>query len=85
MPNVNPNRWIVLIAYLVGLSIGVHLLNLLTLPAIGLIIYYRLSPKATHAGAVLAFALMSFAFGIFCSPICTCCFRRYSWDRWHRG
>ena len=69
MPNVNPNRWIVLIAYLVGLSIGVHLLNLLTLPAIGLIIYYRLSPKATHAGAVLAFALMSFAFGIFCSPM----------------
>ncbi len=67
--NVNPNRWIVLIAYLVGLSIGVHLLNLLTLPAIGLIIYYRLSPKATGMGAVLAFALMSFAFGIFCSPM----------------
>ena len=69
LPNVNPNRWIVLIAYLVGLSIGVHLLNLLTLPAIGLIIYYRLSPKATGMGAVLAFALMSFAFGIFCSPL----------------
>jgi len=69
LPNVNPNRWIVLIAYLVGLSIGVHLLNLLTLPAIGLIIYYRLSPKATGMGAVLAFALMSFAFGIFCSPV----------------
>ena len=67
--NVNPNRWIVLIAYLVGLSIGVHLLNLLALPAIGLIIYYRLSPKATGMGAVLAFALMSFAFGIFCSPM----------------
>ena len=67
--NVNPNRWIVLIAYLVGLSIGVHLLNLLTLPAIGLIIYYRLSPKATSMGAVLAFALMSFAFSIFCSPM----------------
>ena len=67
--NVNPNRWIVLIAYLVGLSIGVHLLNLLTLPAIGLIIYYRLSPKATGMGAVLAFALMSFAFSIFCSPM----------------
>ncbi len=67
--NVNPNRWIVLIAYLVGLSIGVHLLNLLTLPAIGLIIYYRLSPKATGMGAVLAFALLSFAFGIICSPM----------------
>ena len=68
-PNVNPNRWIVLIAYLVGLSIGVHLLNLLTLPAIGLIIYYRLSPKATGMGAVLAFAIIAFAFGIFCSPL----------------
>ena len=67
--NVNPNRWIVLIAYLVGLSIGVHLLNLLTLPAIGLIIYYRISPKATGMGAVLAFAIMAFAFGIFCSPL----------------
>ena len=68
-PNVNPNRWIVLIAYLIGLSIGVHLLNLLTLPAIGLIIYYRLNPKATHWGAVLAFALIAFAFSIFCSPL----------------
>lgn len=67
--NVNPNRWIVLIAYLVGLSIGVHLLNLLTLPAIGLIIYYRLSPKATGMGAILAFAIIAFAFGIFCSPL----------------
>ena len=67
--NVNPNRWIVLIAYLVGLSIGVHLLNLLTLPAIGLIIYYRLNPKATQWGAVLAFALIAFAFSIFCSPL----------------
>ena len=69
MPNVNPNRWIVLIAYLVGLSIGVHLLNLLTLPAIGLIMYYRLNPKATSMGAVLAFAIIAFGFGIFCSPM----------------
>ena len=68
-PNVNPNRWIVLIAYLVGLSIGVHLLNLLTLPAIGLIIYYRLNPKATGMGAVLAFAIISFVFSFFCSPL----------------
>ncbi len=69
MANVNPNRWIVLIAYLVGLSIGVHLLNLLTLPAIGLIMYYRLNPKATSMGAVLAFAIIAFGFGIFCSPM----------------
>jgi hypothetical protein len=34
-------RWILLIAFLVGLSIGVHLLNLLTIPAIALVIYFR--------------------------------------------
>jgi hypothetical protein len=35
------NRWIILLAYIVGLSIGVHLLNLLTLPALGLIVYFK--------------------------------------------
>ena len=34
-------RWIILIAFLMGLSIGVHLLNLLTLPAIVLVIWFR--------------------------------------------
>ncbi|MEG2071006.1 MAG: DUF2723 domain-containing protein, partial [Bacteroidales bacterium] len=62
--NVNPNRWIVLIAYLVGLSIGVHLLNLLTLPAIVLIIYFKLSKKATVMGVVQTLAVISF-FGAF--------------------
>ena len=35
------NRWIIFIAYLVGLSTGVHLLNLLAIPAIGLVYYFR--------------------------------------------
>jgi hypothetical protein len=35
------DRWIILIAFLMGLSIGVHLLNLLTLPAIVLVYYFR--------------------------------------------
>lgn len=35
------NRWLILIAYLVGLSIGIHLLNLLTLPALALVYYFR--------------------------------------------
>ncbi len=35
------NRWIILIAYLMGLSIGVHLLNLLTIPAIIFVYYFR--------------------------------------------
>ena len=35
------NRWLILIAFLMGLSIGVHLLNLLTLPAIVLVYYFK--------------------------------------------
>jgi hypothetical protein len=35
------NRWLILIAYLMGLSIGVHLLNLLAIPAIVMVYYYR--------------------------------------------
>ena len=35
------NKWLVLIAYLIGLSIGVHLLSLLTIPAMGMIYYYK--------------------------------------------
>jgi len=35
------NRWLILIAYLMGLSIGVHLLNLLAIPAIVLVYYFR--------------------------------------------
>ena len=37
----NADRWIILIAFLMGLSIGVHLLNLLTIPAIVLVYYFR--------------------------------------------
>ena len=47
-------RWIVFIAFLTGLSIGVHLLNLLCIPAITLVYYYRKSEEATIKGAVLA-------------------------------
>ena len=37
----NSDRWIVLIAYVLGVSLGVHLLNLLCIPAIALVFYYR--------------------------------------------
>ncbi len=37
------SRWIVLIAFLMGLSIGVHLLNLLTIPAFVFMYYYRMN------------------------------------------
>lgn len=35
------SRWLLLISYMIGLSIGVHLLNLVTLPALGLIFYFK--------------------------------------------
>ena len=50
------DRWLVLIAYLTGLSIGVHLLNLLCLPAIVLVYYYKKVPHATAKGSLLALA-----------------------------
>ncbi len=37
----NSNRWLILISYLMGLSIGVHLLNLLAIPAIALVYYFK--------------------------------------------
>ena len=48
------NRWLVLIAYLMGLSIGVHLLNLLAIPAIVFIYYFKKTPKVTAWGVVKA-------------------------------
>ena len=50
------DRWIILIAYLTGLSIGVHLLNLLCLPAIVLVYYYKKVPDANAKGSLLALA-----------------------------
>ena len=48
------DRWLILIAYLTGLSIGVHLLNLLCLPAIVLVYYYKKVPNANAKGSLLA-------------------------------
>lgn len=50
------NRWLILMAYMIGLSIGFHLLNLLTLPALGLIYYFK-KYKATQWGVILALAI----------------------------
>lgn len=51
------DRWLILIAYLVGLSIGVHLLNLLCIPAIVLVIYYKKYPNANWKGSLAALCL----------------------------
>ncbi len=47
------NRWLVLIAYIVGLSIGVHLLNLLAIPAIVFVYYYK-KYSVTRKGILLS-------------------------------
>ncbi|MCX7606649.1 MAG: DUF2723 domain-containing protein [Bacteroidia bacterium] len=49
------NQLLILIAFVFGLSIGVHLLNLLTLPGLALMYYFRKSEKVSWRGALLAF------------------------------
>jgi hypothetical protein len=51
------DRWIILIFYLMGLSIGVHLLNLLTIPAIVMLYYYKRYDKITKWGTFWAFLI----------------------------
>ncbi len=51
------DRWLIFIAYVMGLSIGVHLLNLLVIPAIALVIYFRKTNKVTSGGAFKALLL----------------------------
>ena len=48
------DRWLVLIAYMTGLSIGVHLLNLLCIPAIVLVYCYRRFPNIELKGSLIA-------------------------------
>ena len=50
------DRWIILIAFLMGLSIGVHLLNLLAIPAIALVYYFK-KYKVTPFGIILTIGI----------------------------
>ena len=60
------NRWIVLIAFLMGLSIGVHLLNLLTIPAMVFIYYYKKYTVSTKRSViVLGISAVILAFILF--------------------
>ena len=47
-------RWLILIAYLLGLSVGVHLLALLVIPPLALIYYFKKYPQPSRRGAVVA-------------------------------
>ncbi|MEA3479872.1 MAG: DUF2723 domain-containing protein, partial [Bacteroidota bacterium] len=55
-------RWIILIAYLMGLSIGVHLLNLLAIPAVSFVYYfkkYKPTPKGMIMTAIVSFLVLA--------------------------
>ncbi|OKL39164.1 glycosyltransferase family 117 protein [Pontibacter flavimaris] len=56
------DKWLILIAYLVGLSIGAHLLNLVAIPALAFIYYFRLY-KPSFWGGVAAFAISAVIVG----------------------
>jgi len=58
------DRWLVLIAYVVGLSIGVHLLNLVAIPALGLLYYFRRQTAPTWWGGIRALLVSSLLVGI---------------------
>jgi Protein of unknown function (DUF2723) len=57
------DRWLIFIAYLMGLSIGVHLLNLLAIPAIVLVYYFR-NYKTSAKGVVVAMLVSAIVLGI---------------------
>ncbi|TGE14314.1 glycosyltransferase family 117 protein [Hymenobacter elongatus] len=54
---VDSDKWLILIAYIIGLSIGVHLLNLLALPALGLLYYFRKTAQPTARGGLLTLGI----------------------------
>jgi pentatricopeptide repeat protein len=50
-------RWLILIAYMMGLSIGVHLLNLVAIPVLGLIVYFKYYETVTTKGIISTLAI----------------------------
>ncbi|MDE5785323.1 MAG: DUF2723 domain-containing protein, partial [Duncaniella sp.] len=58
------DKYLVLIAYVIGISIAVHLLNLLCIPAIGLVIYYRLYKHTTARGSLVTLAVSAVVVGL---------------------
>ncbi len=58
------DKYLILIAYVIGISIAVHLLNLLCIPAIALVIYYRLWKNTTATGSLITLALSAVVVGL---------------------
>jgi len=51
------DKWLIFIAYVIGLSIGIHLLNLLTIPAVAFVYYFRRSKNVTVKNGMIAFLI----------------------------
>ncbi len=51
------NRWLILIAYVIGISIGIHLLNLVAIPVLGLIYYFKKYPQISRNGVLFTLAV----------------------------
>ncbi|MES2653194.1 MAG: DUF2723 domain-containing protein [Bacteroidota bacterium] len=58
------DKWLVFISFMVGLSISIHLLSLLAIPAIALIYYFRKTAQTTIWGTVKAFLIGCFLLGL---------------------
>ncbi len=62
-------RWLIFIAYMMGLSIGVHLLNLLAIPAIAFVYYFKNYKKTNYKGMLLTFIISILILGFVMSVI----------------
>ena len=58
------DKYLIFIAYIIGISIAVHLLNLLCIPAIALVIYYKLWKDTTAKGSLVTLALSAVVVGL---------------------
>jgi hypothetical protein len=67
--DVYSDRYLLIIAYLVGLAIGVHLLLILALPAIGLIVYYRMLEKQGQKITILNLVIYGVIIGVIFAAI----------------
>lgn len=73
------NRWLILIAFMVGLSVGVHILVFLTIPAIGMVYYFKKYPKTTTTGFVLANAASIGILGLVFAIIIPLVLKLFGW------
>ncbi len=62
--DLRANRWLLLVAYLTGLSVGVHILVFLTIPAVVMIYFYKSYPKVTWKTWVVANAVSVFVLAL---------------------